>query len=77
MISCAANLTDMYDLFTIKGDCDATTVSGWVMEAIGRVPEVGDRFQSDGLDVTVTQVDHRRVLEIQVVVLPEEDEKKK
>ena len=77
IISCNANLTDLYDLFSIKGDCDATTVSGWVMEAIGRVPEVGDRFQADGLDVTVTQVDHRRVLEIQVVVLPEEDEKKK
>ena len=73
VISCAANLTDMYDLFTIKGDCDATTVSGWVMEAIGRVPEVGDRFVADGLDVTVTQVDHRRVLEIRVVVLPEEE----
>lgn len=72
VISCNANLTDLYDLFSIKGDCDATTVSGWVMEAIGRVPEVGDRFQSDGLDVTVTKVDHRRVLEIRVVVLPEE-----
>ena len=77
LISCNANLTDLYDLFAIKdGDCDATTVSGWVMEAIGRVPEVGDRFQSDGLDVTVTKVDHRRVLEIKVVVLPEVEEKK-
>jgi len=73
LISCSADLTDLYDLFTIKGDCDAATVSGWVMEQIGRVPEVGDRFQSDGLDVTVTQVDHRRVLEIQVVVLPKRD----
>lgn len=72
LIACNANLTDLYDLFAIRGDCDATTVSGWVLETIGRVPEVGDRFQSDGLDVTVTQVDHRRVLEIRVEVLPEE-----
>ena len=72
-ISCSANLTDLYDLFSIKGNCDAATISGWVMEAIGRVPEVGDRFVADGLDVTVTQVDHRRVLEIQVVVLPKEE----
>ena len=76
LISCSANLTDLYDLFSIKGNCDAATVSGWVMEAIGRVPEVGDRFRSDGLDVTVTQVDHRRVLEIKVIVLPEEEEVK-
>ena len=72
MISCNANLTDMYDLFSIKGDCEAATVSGWVMEQIGRIPEVGDRFRSDGLDVTVTKVDHRRVMEIQVVILEEE-----
>ena len=66
----------MYDLFTIKGTCDATTVSGWVMEQIGRVPEQGDHFQAEGLDVTVTQVEQRRVLEIRVEVLPEEEEDK-
>ena len=39
------------------------------MEQIGRIPEEGDQFQSDGLEVTVTRVDHRRVLEIRVRVL--------
>ncbi len=73
LIACHAALTDLYDLFALKGDCEANTVSGWVMEQIGRVPEEGDRFQSDGLDVTVTRVDHRRVLEIKVIVLPEEE----
>ena len=73
LISCNADLTDLFDLFSIKGDCDANTVSGWVMEQVGRVPEEGDHFQADGLDVTVTRVDHRRVLEIRVVVLPEEE----
>ena len=71
LISCNADLTDLDDLFSIRGDCDANTVSGWVMEQIGRIPEEGDRFTADGLDVTVTQVDHRRVMEIKVVVLPE------
>ena len=66
----------MYDLFQVKGTCDAATVSGWVMEEVGKVPEVGDHFQSEGLDVTVTKVEHRRVLEIQVRVLPHEEEPK-
>jgi len=74
LIACHAALTDLYDLFALKGECEANTVSGWVMEQIGRVPEEGDRFQSDGLDVTVTKVDHRRVLEIKVVVLEKEAE---
>ena len=73
LISCNADLTDLFDLFSIKGECDANTVSGWVMEQVGRVPEEGDQFQADGLDVTVTKVDHRRVLEIRVVVLPPEE----
>jgi len=74
LIECSASLDDMYDLFAVKGECDASTISGWVMEQIGRVPEQGDRFQAEGLDVIVTRVEQRRVLEIKVSVLPEEEE---
>ena len=69
LISCSADLADLYALFSLKEECDAATVSGWVMEQLGHVPQVGDHFVSDGLDVTVTKVDHRRVLEIKIVVL--------
>ena len=71
LIACSADLDDMYDLFQVKGGCDAATVSGWVLEQVGRVPEAGDRFQAEGLDVTVTRVENRRVLEIRVRVLDE------
>lgn len=71
LIACNAGLTDMYDLFSITGTSDAATVSGWVMDQIGRIPEVGDHFVYENLDVTVTRVDHRRVLEIRVAVLPQ------
>ncbi len=74
LIACSADLDDMYDLFQVKGTCDAATVSGWVMEQVGRVPEVGDHFQAEGLDVSVTRVEHRRVLEIRVHPLEEQQE---
>ena len=77
LISCNANLTDLYDLFSIKGESDSTTVSGWVMEEVGRVPEEGDHFVYENLDVTVTTVDHRRVLEIRVVVLDQSPDEEK
>ncbi len=80
LIGCTADLDDLYDLFEVKGsdDSDAVTVSGWVMEQVGRVPEIGDHFQAEGLDVTVTKVEHRRVMEIQVRVLEiEADEETK
>ena len=73
IIACTADLDDMYDLFQVRGTCDAATVSGWVLEQVGRVPEVGDHFQAEGLDVTVTKVEHRRVLEIQVFTLDEDE----
>ena len=73
LIACSADLDDMFDLFAVKGACAATTVSGWVMEQVGRVPEEGDHFEAEGLDVTVTRVEHRRGIEIQVRVLPEEE----
>ena len=73
LISCAADLDDMYDLFQVRGTCDAATVSGWVLEQAGRLPEEGDRFRAEGLDVTVIKVENRRVLEIRVEVLPEEE----
>ena len=71
LIACSANLTDLFDLFSIRGDCDCTTVSGWVMSEVGRVPAVGDHFQYENLGVTVTSIQNHRVLEIRVVVLPE------
>ena len=74
LISCSANLTDLFDLFSIRGECDCTTVSGWVMSEVGRVPVAGDHFVYENLDVTVTKIQHRRVLEIQVRVLPEADQ---
>ena len=74
LIACSANLDDMYDLFSVTGSCDAATVSGWVLEQMGRIPDVGDHFVWQDLDVTVTSVEHHRVLEILVKKLPKETE---
>ena len=74
LVAAGADLSDLYDLFSIKGDCDASTVSGWVIDQLGRLPLVGDHFQAEGLDVTVTMVDHRRVLEVRVAVAAEAPE---
>ena len=66
LIDGSADLVRMYDLFSVTGVSDASTVSGWVLEQMGRIPQAGDRFQWEGLDVTVTRVEHRRVLEVRV-----------
>lgn len=66
-ISCGANLEDMFELFSINEERDYVSVSGWVMEELGRIPVEGDSFRYGGLHVTVTKTDGRRVMEIHVV----------
>ena len=63
-MDCSADLDELYDLFSVKGSCEAVTVSGWVLEQMGHLPREGETFSAEGLDVTVTKVAQRRVLEI-------------
>lgn len=52
--------------FQLKTDSEMTSVSGWVMEQFGRVPENGERVSCGNLDVLVTKVDNHRIEEIQL-----------
>ena len=72
-IACSADLSVLYELSSLKGKCDSATVSGWVLEQIGRIPEEGDSFDYENLHVTITKIEHRRVLEINVQVAREEE----
>jgi len=74
-IKCTADLDEMFELFEMEDEdeSDSVTVSGWVMEQIGRMPVEGDKFTYENLDVTVSSTDAKRVLEITVTLLPEED----
>lgn len=77
LISCSANLDDLFDRFSIRAtDIDSASISGWVLDQLGRLPVEGDQFIYENLDVTVTRLDHRRILEIRVAVIPEEDDNK-
>lgn len=76
LISCSANLDDLFDRFSIRAtDIDSASISGWVLDQLGRLPVEGDKFTYENLDVTVTRLDHRRILEIRVAVIPENEEK--
>lgn len=76
LISCSANLDDLFDRFSTRAvDIDSASISGWVLDQLERLPVEGDRFVYENLDVTVTKVDHRRILEIRVAVVPVDDEK--
>lgn len=71
-ISSNAGIDTIDELFGIEIESESATVGGWVTEVLERIPEKGDSFKQDGLTVTVSDADERRVLEITVTLNPEE-----
>ena len=65
-IDCTMNLSDFCENFEINVESDNISVGGWVMEALGKIPEVGDTFSFEELDITVTETEFQRVLFINV-----------
>ncbi|TCT16320.1 CBS domain containing-hemolysin-like protein [Natranaerovirga pectinivora] len=76
LIYCNADLEDLFEQFELKSkseDYDAVTVSGWVVQECGRIPKKGDSFIYENLKVVVTKTDSKRVLEITVEVMNEDE----
>lgn len=68
LISCNANLDKMLELLEINEEYEVSTVNGWVMHELGKVPEEGDAFKIGQWTVTVTKVEYRRAIEIRVAL---------
>lgn len=54
------------DLSTEESD----TLGGYVFTALGRVPLAGERFESEGLEITVESIIGRRIRKVRVKKLP-------
>ena len=66
LVDAGKDFDDFAAFFHLKTDSEMVSVSGWVMEQFGRVPEAGDSFTFDDLAVRVTRVENHRIEEIQV-----------
>ncbi len=67
-VLCSALLDKFFEYFEIEPEeeFESVSVGGWVAEQLGKIAEVGDAFGFMNLDVAVTKVDQRRILEISV-----------
>lgn len=66
------DLCDYFDLGDIE--TESTTVGGWVMDMLGKVPNMGDEITYQRLQLSVVKTEFRRITELKVVILPEENE---
>ena len=63
-----ASLPQVFEMFDIRLESDETSVGGWVMKELDKIPEEGDSFTYDNVEVVVTKTDSKRVLEIEATV---------
>ncbi len=70
----SANVDDFFDYFKIyKEEKDVSTVNGWVMKNLERIPQEGDSFTADGLKATVLTVVGKRADDIKINIEEQKD----
>jgi CBS domain containing-hemolysin-like protein len=79
IVSGKANVSKFFDTLEINEEPEAQTVNGWVMTALGKIPQENDTFESSGLQVKVLKMDGKRIENIHVLDIrmseEEEDDK--
>lgn len=69
-------VNDLCDYFGLGAiESDSATVGGWVIDMLGKVPDVGDELTYQNLQITVSKAEFRRITELKVIKLDTEEEK--
>ena len=72
MVAGGANLEDFFEMFDEEIEADATTINGWVMIELDKLPKVGDTFEYESkhkvFKVKITKADGRRALMTRIKV---------
>lgn len=71
----STTVNDLCEFFNLSEiDSDSATVGGWVIDMLGKVPNMGDELTYNNLQITVAKTEFRRITELKVVVLSEEED---
>ena len=75
MVSGNANLEKVFEYLGLEIDeeIDALTVNGWLMDLLGRVPEMEDKIVYQNLEITVVEMDDKRIEKVHVIRKSEEE----
>lgn len=68
-ISGNASIEKVFEIFgvTPETEFDSTSVSGWITEVLGHIPNSGERFEKEGIFITVLRTKQNRVIDILAV----------
>lgn len=68
LVSGSANVENLFEILEIEEEFKVLTVSGWIMDVLGRVPEKDDHFEYKNLQVTVLEMDDKRVDQVKIII---------
>jgi len=74
IVDCSMNFLDFCERYDIESDTNSISLGGWITEQMGKIPEEGDSFTYENLEITITETDGRRVIAAKVVQSDPEDE---
>ena len=64
---CSMDLDEFGDHFDIEVESEMVSLAGWIAEQLGRIPEVGDKFCYQDLEITVTEVENHRAEQVSIL----------
>ena len=76
VVKCSADLDDFFERFEIIVDSEEDmpqTVNGFIMKELEAFPQVGDSFEYHGLNIEIKKIGTKRVEEIKVKRITEEE----
>lgn len=62
-VLCTADIYKMYEYFKLEEESESSTVGGWIIDKLERIPVKGDSFTHENLIVTVTKATPKRAEE--------------
>ena len=74
----ALETDEFFEYFDIEDEeSEADTVSGWVMEKLGKIPDVVESFEYDKYRITISSIVARRITEIRIDTIQTEEKTEK
>lgn len=74
-VDCSTDLDEFCDHFDLKTDSEMVSLGGWVAEQLGKIPEIGDKFTYENLDITVIAAEGHRAETVEILQRPRQQEK--
>lgn len=68
IVDCSVSLDDFCEKFYLETNSESISVGGWIMEQLGHIPQQGDSFTYEQINITVNHVDDHRIDTITVTL---------